>query len=110
MERMAPISIIPTCKLVMTYDLKPETVDRYYQYVVQEFVPELQNMGLYMYRVWHVAYGNYPIRQVEFVAEDIEVVHEVLDSDRWENLENQLETYILNYNRKLLRFRQGFQF
>ncbi len=107
---MPPISIIPTCKLLMTYDIQPDVVDKYYYYVVQEFVPELQNMGLYMFRVWHVAYGNYPIRQLEFVSEDIESVVEVFESPRWHKLEDELKAFTLNYERKLIRFRPGFQF
>ena len=107
---MPPISIIPTCKLLMTYDIQPEKADRYYQYVVQEFVPELQNMGLYMFRVWHVAYGSYPIRQIEFISEDMESVQEIFESERWEKLETDLKSYTSNYNRKLIHFRHGFQF
>jgi hypothetical protein len=107
---MPPISIIPTCKLLLTYDIQPDQVDRYYYYVVQEFVPELQEMGLYMFRVWHVAYGSYPVRQLEFISEDIEGVQEIFETDRWMKLEDQLKTFTLNYQRKLVRFRHGFQF
>ena len=31
-------------------------------------------------------------------------------SDRWEEMETHLKTYIVNYERKVVRFRQGFQF
>ncbi len=107
---MPPISIIPVCKLLVTYDIQPNQTDKYYQYVVQEFVPELQNMGLYMFRVWHVAYGDYPIRQLEFISEDMESVMEVFETERWANLETELKMFTLNYERKLLHFRHGFQF
>lgn len=107
---MPPISIIPTCKLLVTYDIQPNQMDKYYQYVVQEFVPELQNMGLYMFRVWHVAYGDYPVRQLEFISEDLESVMEVFETDRWANLESELKSFTLNYERKLVHFRHGFQF
>lgn len=103
-------SITPTCKVLLSYDIRPEAMDSYYQYVLKEFVPELETMGLYMFRVWHVAYGAYPVRQLEFVAEDIEDVHDILLSDRWNALENQLKSYTLRYGRKLVRFRAGFQF
>jgi hypothetical protein len=107
---MPPISIIPTCKLLVTYDIQPNQMDKYYQYVLQEFVPELQNMGLYMFRVWHVAYGDYPVRQLEFISEDLESVMEVFETDRWTNLETELKSFTLNYERKLVHFRHGFQF
>ncbi len=107
---MPPISIIPTCKLLMTYDIQPDMAEKYYYYVVQEFVPELQNMGLYMFRVWHVAYGEYPVRQMEFISEDMESVMEVFETERWRKLEGELQEFTLNYERKLVRFRHGFQF
>lgn len=107
---MPPTSIIPTCKVLLSYDIRPELVDKYYHYVLKEFVPELEAMGLYMFRVWHVAYGPYPVRQVEFIAEDLEDVQDIFLSERWKTLEARLKTFTLHYERKLVRFRAGFQF
>src|SRR5262245_49030597 len=97
-------------KLLMMYDIRPDVADRYYAYVVREFVPELENMGLRMFRVWHVAYGDYPVRQLEFVSENLETMQEVFKSERWETLEDQFKAFTLNYHRKLVNFRVGFQF
>lgn len=107
---MPPNTIIPNYKLLMSYDIRPEVADKYYYYVVREFVPELENMGLYMFRVWHIAYGDYPVRQLEFVSENLETIQEVFKSERWETLEDQLKSFTLRYQRKLVRFRAGFQF
>jgi len=82
----------------------------YYQFVMNEFVPELQNMGLYMAAVWHTAYGEYPIRQIEFLSDSRETIQEVFQSKRWEQLERKLLTFILNYERKLVRYQDRFQF
>jgi hypothetical protein len=107
---MASNRIYPRYKLLMTYDIRSDMYDPYFQYIMSEFVPTLQNMGLYMTTAWHTAYGNYPIRQVEFVSEDLETMLEIFESDRWEEMESHLKTYITNYDRKVVRFRQGFQF
>jgi hypothetical protein len=103
-------TIIPNYKLLVTYDIRQEMVEKYYYYVLKEFVPELETMGLYMFKVWHVAYGEYPIRQLEFVIEDLETVLEVFASERWETLENNLKDLTVGYERKLVRFRRGYQF
>ncbi len=103
-------SIIPTYKLLMTYDIRPEVVEKYYYFVLKEFVPELETMGLYMFKVWHVAYGDYPIRQLEFVVEELETLQDVFDSDRWIDLEGQLRELTTNYARKVVHFRKGYQF
>jgi len=103
-------TIIPNYKLLVTYDIRQDMVEKYYYYVLKEFVPELETMGLYMFKVWHVAYGDYPIRQLEFVIEDLETVLDVFASDRWETLESHLKELTVGYERKLIRFRRGYQF
>jgi aryl-phospho-beta-D-glucosidase BglC (GH1 family) len=107
---MPPIRIYPRYKLLMMYDIRPELYEPYFQYIMSEFVPALQNMGLYMITAWHTAYGDYPVRLIEFVSEDLETMLEIFQSDRWDEMESQLKTYITNYERKVVRFRQGFQF
>jgi hypothetical protein len=106
---MASIRIIPRYKLLMLYDIRPDMYDPYYQFIMGEFVPELQNMGLYMLGAWHVTGNEYPARQVEFVSEDLETVREVFNSERFETLENRLKNFTARYERKLVRFRNGFQ-
>jgi hypothetical protein len=105
-----PIRIIPRYRLMMRYDIKPDQFEPYYQFVMNEFVPALQNMGLYMVAVWHTAYGDYPVRQVEFVTDSLETVREVFQSERWDRLEARLKTFTLRYERKLVRYRDRFQF
>lgn len=105
-----PIRIIPRYRLLMRYDIKLDQYEPYYQFVMNEFVPALHNMGLYMIAVWHTAYGDYPLRQVEFVSDSLDTVREIFQSDRWEELEEQLKSYTLRYERKLVRYKDSFQF
>lgn len=107
---MLPIRIVPRYRLLMRYDIRPELYDAYYQYLVKEFVPALQSMELYMSGVWHTAYGPYPARQLEFVADNLDTLREVFHSERWEELENRLKSFTLRYERKLVRYRNRFQF
>ncbi|MAS36845.1 MAG: hypothetical protein CL610_22765 [Anaerolineaceae bacterium] len=107
---MPPNTIIPNYKLLLSYDIRPNMVEKYYYFVLKEFVPELETMGLYMFKVWHVAYGDYPIRQLEFIAEDLHTMYEVFDSERWESLESHLQELTTNYARKLVHFKKGYQF
>ena len=106
-----PIRIVPRYRLLLRYDIHPDAMDTYYEFIMNEFIPALQSMGLYMAGVWHTAYGSYPNRQVEFIGDSREIFREVLQSERWEILENKLQTFTLNYERKLVRYRQDrFQF
>lgn len=102
--------IVPHFKMIISYDVLPNNHDNYYQFILGEMVPAMQEMGVYMTEAWHTAYGEYPIRMVSFVAEDIDTIHSMLDSSRWHELENRLMSYIRNYTRKIVEYRQGFQF
>lgn len=103
----------PRYKLVITYDIPPQTAatqDAYYRYVLGEFVPGLRAMGMHMTVAWHVAYGPYPSRQIDFVCENIETARRMFETARWEKLEKRLQSYTNNYQRKLVPYREGFQF
>ena len=105
------LSITPRYKLLMQYDIVRESHDSYYQFVVGEMVPTLQSLGVYMLQVYHTAYGPYPIRQVEFVAEDLDTIHSALQSDKWKHVEDKFRAYISNYTHKIVHFRpDSFQF
>lgn len=97
-------------RLLLCYDIRAESYEAYYQFVMSEFVPALQGMGLYMAAVWHTAYGDYPIRQVEFIADSLETIREIFNSDQWRELEGKLLEYTHNYERKLVRYKERFQF
>jgi hypothetical protein len=98
-------------KLILTYDIRPSVQDEYFQFMLGEMVPTLQAQGLHMNGAWHTAYGNYPMRLVEFIAEDRETLDSVLGSSIWEELEAQLRRYVQNFSYKTVRLREDmFQF
>ena len=57
-------------KLLLVYNIRSHRETEYYRYVMGEFLPTLQNMGLYMTEGWHTAYGDYPVRLVVFQADN----------------------------------------
>lgn len=105
-----PEVIFPRYKLIVSYDIAVPTQESYYQFVLGELVPAMQEMGVYMTEAWHTAYGEYPLRMATFVAEEYTTIQSMLDSDRWLALENELQGYVRNYSRMIIAYRQGFQF
>ncbi len=97
-------------KVLLSYDIIPETQESYYQFMLGEMVPTVQKMGLGMAEAWHTAVGNYPLRLVAFVGETRESVDNVLESEQWEELETRLQQYVTNYTRRIVPFRNRFQF
>ena len=97
-------------KVLLSYDIIPETQETYYQFMLGELVPAVQGMGLGMAEAWHTAVGNYPLRLVAFVGESRTQVDEVLGSEKWDELEARLQQYVTNYKRRIVPFRDRFQF
>ena len=102
--------IIPRFKIIISYDMLPGSNENYFRFIMGEFVPTLQDMGVYMTEAWHTAYGDYPLRMATFVAEDMDVIQDLLDSDEWQELEDQFKSYIRNFSMQVVPYRQGFQF
>jgi hypothetical protein len=97
-------------KMLLTYDPLPEHREAYFRYVLGEFVPALEQMGLKMSEAWHTAYGDYPLRLAGFVAPDRATMQEVLDSRTFADLEARFKEYVVNYSRRVVPFYGRFQY
>jgi hypothetical protein len=96
-------------KLLLTYDVNQETLQEYYQFVMGQYVPALQSMGLQMSEAWHTAYGDHPNRLIGFVCSDQQTMNQLLDSDLWLDLNNELEKFVSDLEYKVVPYRGGFQ-
>jgi hypothetical protein len=97
-------------KLLLIYDPLPEQREEYFNYVLGEFVPALESLGLKLCEAWHTAYGDYPRRLTAFEAADRDTLQAVLASERFLELENRLQDYVVNYRRKIVSEQPRFQF
>jgi len=97
-------------KMLMTYDVVPELQQAYYEFVLGEMIPTAQSMGLVLSEAWHTAYGDYPIRLNGFVARNRQEIDRILASTEWRELEDKLKRFVNAYQRKIVPFREGFQF
>ncbi len=97
-------------KVLLSYDIIPETQESYFQFMLGEMVPAVQRLGLGMAEAWHTAVGNYPLRLVVFVGESEEAVEQALASPEWDDYETRLQQYVTNYTRRVVPFRDRFQF
>lgn len=97
-------------KLLLTYDPIPERREDYFNYVLGEFVPALEHLGLTMSEAWHTAYGEYPLRLTGFVAADRATLEGILASKAFLELEVRLLDYVSNYRRRVVPLGRRFQF
>lgn len=99
----------PQVKLVLSFDIRSGTQQVYYQFMISQFIPTIQGMGLQMSDAWHTVYGDYPSRTTSFVGLDLEALHQLLSGSEWRGLEQRLSEYVSSYSWRIIPLREGFQ-
>ena len=97
-------------KVIMTWDIAPERDQEYFEFIIGEFVPGVQRLGLQPSEAWATIYGSYPQIQVGLLANDAPQAHRILASSDWALLQDRLFGYVKNYSYKVVAVRGGFQF
>jgi hypothetical protein len=97
-------------KLLMTWDIAPEHEQEYFEFVIGEFIPGVQRLGLEPTEAWATIYGEYPQIMVAMLAPDLPDAQRVLNSVEWGKLREQLFTFVKNYSSKVIPIKGGFQF
>ena len=96
-------------KLLMSWDIKPGREQEYFEFVVREWVPGLQRIGLEPTDAWYTMYGNSPQILAGGTTKNLKDMRKILDSEEWQTLKNQLLTFVDNYEQKVVKARGGFQ-
>jgi len=97
-------------KLVMTWDIAPDHEQDYFEFVIGEFIPGIQRLGLQPVEAWATMWGDYPQIQVGILADDLSGAQHVLKSDGWTQLQERLFALVSNFSFKIVPARNGFQF
>ena len=97
-------------KLIVTYDIYDDDSQTYYQYMIGEFLPKAQSMGLVLLDALHTVYGDYPARLLSFAARDRATLEAILGRADWRQMEDKLKAYVTDYQRKVVPYRDRFQF
>lgn len=96
-------------KLLLSYNVRGETVNEYRQFVLQQYIPGMQEMGFQVSDVWHTAYGDAPNRVIGFVCRERATIDKLLVSRNWEKLNDTLLGYVLDFSYKVVPYRGIFQ-
>ena len=97
-------------KLIMTWDIAPEHEQDYFEFVIGEFIPGIQRLGLEPTEAWATIFGDYPQIQVGMIAPDAGSARRIMASQDWSQLQEKLFTFVANFGYKLVPARGGFQF
>ena len=97
-------------KLLMTWDISPDREQEYFEFVIGEFIPGIQRLGLETAEAWATIYGEYPQIMVAMLAPDLPEVQRVLNSVEWKHLREQLFGFVKNFSHKVVPAKSSFQF
>ena len=94
----------------MTWDIAPEREQEYFEFVVREYIPGVQRLGLELKDAWATVFGSRPQILVGALLPSVDKAQEVMASADWKSLHNQLQDYVINYSEKIVEAHGGFQF
>jgi len=99
-----------TVKLLMTWDIVPGREQEYFEFVVRDFLPGMQRMGLEPDDAWVTLYGNQPKIMTVAQSPTYASLEKLLASSEWNSLIVQLMDYAENYTHKVVPSRgKSFQ-
>ena len=96
-------------KLLMTWDMVPGREQEYFEFLVREFVPGMQKLGIQPSEAWYTTYGDAPQMLTGFVAEDVDVMRNALETEQWATLSERLFEFVTNFKSNVVRATGGFQ-
>ena len=96
-------------KLLMTWDILPGREQEYFEFVVRDFIPGLQRLGMEPSDAWFTMYGKQPQILVGAQINSINTLQRILKSTDWDKLTQQLLDYVENFKYKVTQARSGFQ-
>ncbi len=96
-------------KLLMTWDILPGQEQEYFEFVVRDFIPGMQRLGLEPNEAWFTIYGDQPQILAELIMDKLPDLIGVLDSPDWDELKMQLLDYVEGFSLKIVPARRGFQ-
>ena len=99
-------------KLLMNWDIKPGRDQDYFEFVIREWLPGVNKLGIHPTWAWYTVYSrddNTSQIMAEAIADDLDIMRQALQSDDWTKLHDRLLEYVQNYKHKVVRVTGDFQ-
>lgn len=96
-------------KLLMTWDILPNSEQEYFEFVISEFIPEIKELGIVPVDAWYTMYGDRPQIMVAAKIRSKTDLESALASPEWDALLQDLLTFVENFEYKVVPARSGFQ-
>ena len=97
-------------KVIMSWDIIEGREQEYFEFVVRNFMPGVQKLGMALSDAWVTIYGDHPQILVGAVVPGLEKAQTIINSEAWDRLNRRLLQYVRNYELKVAPLEGGFQF
>lgn len=101
--------MIMTTKLLLRWNIRPETESEYFEFLVHEFIPGLNQLGVSEIQVWYTSYGDCEQKLASGIAPTVEKMQDALRSESWQLLRDKLQTFVTDFSLKMITATRGFQ-
>lgn len=98
-----------TVKILMSWDIKQGREQEYFEFVVREWVPGLQRLGIEPTDAWLTQFGAAPQILAGGTAKNLKVMRQIMDTEEWQTLKDQLLGYVDNYEERVVKAKGSFQ-
>ncbi len=71
-------------------------------FLINKFIPGVNNLGLQTVAVWSVLIGAYSEIVMENASSDLEIIEKALKNQQYKNLKRELHKFVKNYQTKVL--------
>ena len=96
-------------KLLMTWNITPGREQDYFEFVVREFIPQIQQLGLETTDAWITVYGDQPQILAAASVDSRAALRDILTSEEWDQITTRLLDYVSDLEFKPVIPRPGFQ-
>lgn len=99
-------------KLLMRWDIREEQQQEYFEFVVREWGPGLNKLGLELIGLWLTTYAQdvtTPRIMAEGLTENLVEMRRILAHPDWKRLHAKLLECVDNYSQKVVRTSGEFQ-
>jgi len=94
-------------KLILRWDIRPETESEYFEFMVSEFIPAINRLGISDIQAWYTLYGD--CEQIHFsgIAGNKDQMFNILQSETWDTLKDRLTGLVNNFSEKVIENANG---
>lgn len=97
-------------KIIMSWDIKPETETEYFEFLVHEFIPGMTRLGIGDIEVWLTIYGEeHEQKLASGIARSQEQMRQILNTGEWGRLTEKLTNFVENFVQKVVPAHGGWQ-